>query len=147
MKRILILFVFNLFGHYSYSQSSNAVPIEEDNRVYVAVEHNAVPQGGIQQFYSDFVKEYKSPELPAGTEELRLLISFVVEKDGSLTELKVLRDGGVASAAVEAVRVLKSLPNWESAFQNGQKVRSQFTLPITLKGNTRKKQFRDYLNK
>ena len=60
-------------------------------------------------------------------------LKFVVEKDGSFTDIKVVEDKhGLGN---EAVRVLKSMPKWKPAQHNGKTVRSQFTLPIKVRVN------------
>jgi hypothetical protein len=58
-----------------------------------------------------------------------VFISITIEKDGSLSDIKPVRDIGFG-AAEEAIRVLKLSPNWEPGYQNGQKVRVRYTLPI-----------------
>lgn len=105
--------------------------IVDDNKVYVAVEVQAGPAGGMQGFYKKFASSFVAPEVDEGVSQIRVMLSFVVEKDGSFTDVKVLRDPGYG-AGKEAMRVLKSMPNWKPAIQNGRPVRSQFTLPITI---------------
>lgn len=103
-----------------------------DNQIFYAVEVQAVPQGGMEAFYKRFVSNFNPPEVAGNVNRIRVSLSFVVEKDGSLTDIKVLRDGGYPAAGREAVRVLKTMPKWTAAVQNGRGVRSQFTLPITI---------------
>lgn len=105
--------------------------VEEDTKVYVAVEVQAGPNGGMPAFYKKFASSFNAPEVDEGVTQIRVMLSFVVEKDGSFTDVKVLRDPGYG-AGKEAIRVLKSMPNWKPAIQNGRPVRSQFTLPITI---------------
>jgi protein TonB len=58
-------------------------------------------------------------------------VTFVVEKDGSITDVKVLRGvSGGPGCDKEAIRVVKSMPNWKAGKQNGREVRVQFNLPI-----------------
>ncbi len=59
----------------------------------------------------------------------RVILSFIVEKDGSLSDIKVLRGIG-DGADEEAVRVLKSSPNWKAGIMNGRPVRVAYTMPI-----------------
>ena len=59
----------------------------------------------------------------------RVLVNFVVEKDGSITEVKVVKPG-FPSLDAEAVRVVKAMPKWKPGYQRGQAVRVQFTMPI-----------------
>ena len=58
-------------------------------------------------------------------------VTFVVEKDGNITDVKVLRGvSGGPGCDKEAMRVVKSMPNWKPGKQNGREVRVQFNLPI-----------------
>jgi protein TonB len=60
------------------------------------------------------------------------IVTFVVEVDGSITDVKVLR--GIGSGCDdEAVRVVKSMPKWVPGKQRGVPVRVQFNLPINFK--------------
>lgn len=59
----------------------------------------------------------------------RVLVNFVVEKDGSITEVKVIKPA-FPSLDAEAVRVVKAMPKWKPGYQKGQAVRVQFTMPI-----------------
>lgn len=112
-------------------EGDKAAEIVDDNKVYVAVEVQAGPTGGMQGFYKKFASSFNAPEVDEGVSQIRVMLSFVVEKDGSFTDVKVLRDPGYG-AGKEAIRVLKNMPNWKPAIQNGRPVRSQFTLPITI---------------
>jgi len=59
----------------------------------------------------------------------KVFVTFVVEKDGSLTDVKVVR--GIGSGCdEEAMRVLKASPKWKAGIQNGRPVRVQYTMPI-----------------
>ncbi len=59
------------------------------------------------------------------------MMSFVVEKDGSLTDIKVVRDIGFGSGK-EGERVLRKSPRWTPAEQNGKKVRCSYIIPIVI---------------
>ena len=59
----------------------------------------------------------------------RVLVNFVIEKDGSITDVKVMKPG-FPSLDAEAVRVVKAMPKWKPGYQNGKAVRVQFTMPI-----------------
>ena len=59
----------------------------------------------------------------------RVLVNFVVEKDGSITEVKVVKPT-FPSLDAEAIRVVKAMPKWKPGYQRGQAVRVQFTMPI-----------------
>lgn len=59
-----------------------------------------------------------------------MIVQFVIEKDGSITHAEIAIDIG-GRCGEEAVRVVMSMPKWTPAEQNGIKVRSRFTLPVT----------------
>ena len=59
----------------------------------------------------------------------KVYVSFVVEKDGSISNVKVLRDIGYGCGE-EAVRVVKAMPRWKPGMQRGKNVRVQYTLPL-----------------
>lgn len=105
--------------------------IVDDNAVHTPAGVEVKPEfpGGIEQFYKFVANNYRAPE----EEGLRgnVYVSFVVEKDGSLTDIKVLRDIGYGTGA-EAIRVLKRSPKWSPAEQNGRKVRCSYQLPIRI---------------
>jgi protein TonB len=87
--------------------------------------------GGIEKFYQFIWENYKisnSKELLAR----KIFVNFVIEKDGKLTNVKVLRDLGF-NTGKEAVRVLMMSPKWIPAELNGEKVRCSYTLPIEIK--------------
>jgi len=60
----------------------------------------------------------------------KVFLTFVVEKDGSLTDIKVVRSPD-ESLSDEAIRVLKGSPRWKPGIQNGKPVRVQYTVPIS----------------
>lgn len=108
-----------------------AAVVEEDNTVYNTAGIEVKPDfpGGIQKFYDFISKNYHTPE----EEGLKgkVYVTFVVEKDGSLTDIKVLRDIGYGTGK-EAIRVLNKCPRWTPGEQNGKKVRCTYSLPISI---------------
>ncbi|WP_449403920.1 energy transducer TonB [Flavobacterium daejeonense] len=63
-------------------------------------------------------------------------VSFVVEKDGVLSEIKILTTLFGHDADEEAIRVLKNSPKWNPGLKNNQAVRVLYTLLISVKGST-----------
>lgn len=59
-----------------------------------------------------------------------IFVSFVVEEDGKLTDIKALRDDILLSAKEEAINVVKKMPKWLSGEHNGKKVKCYFSIPI-----------------
>ncbi len=105
--------------------------VEEDNNVYNTAGIEVKPDfpGGMEKFYKFVGKNYQVPE-EDGLKG-KVFVSFVVEKDGSLTDIKVIRDIGYGTGK-EAIRVLKSCPKWNPGEQNGKKVRVLYSLPISI---------------
>ncbi|UKK55074.1 energy transducer TonB [Prevotella sp. E2-28] len=62
----------------------------------------------------------------------RVITTFVVERDGSITDVKVLKSVD-PSLDREAVRVVRSMPRWIPGKQKGSPVRVKFTLPVTFR--------------
>jgi len=87
--------------------------------------------GGINKFYSYVGNNFEKPDL--GFENaIRVNVSFVIEKDGSMTDIRVLKDPGYGLGR-EAVRVLKSLKTkWVPGILEGKPVRTAYNLPITI---------------
>ena len=87
--------------------------------------------GGMKKFYDYVGNNFKSPE-SSSDNIIRVYVSFVIEKDGSMTNIKVPRDPGYGMAN-EAIRVLKSLKTkWKPGIKNGQPVRTAYNLPIAV---------------
>ncbi len=90
--------------------------------------------GGIKKFYDYVGINFDKPEIE-DVESISVFVSFVIEKDGSMTDIKVLRNPGYGLDK-EAVRVLKSLKTkWKPGIKDGQYVRTQYTLPIKIQMN------------
>jgi protein TonB len=85
--------------------------------------------GGMGEFYKYFAKNYKTPNVKKLNG--KVYVTFVVEKDGSINEVKVLRDIGYGTGE-EAIRVLNNSPKWIPGEQDGRKVRCSFSLPINI---------------
>lgn len=103
-----------------------------DNQIFQSVEIQPEPPGGLAAFMKWVGENYKYPQaaIEAGVNG-QVQISFVVERDGSLTDIKVVRDlkYGTGEAAVE---LLKKAKKWSPGIQNGRPVRVAYTLPIRL---------------
>jgi len=108
-----------------------AAVVEEDNSIYNTAGIEVKPDfpGGMEKFYKFVGNNYQTPE-EDGLKG-KVYVTFVVEKDGSLTDIKVIRDIGYGTGK-EAIRVLNKCPKWTPGEQNGKKVRVLYPLPITI---------------
>jgi len=103
---------------------------EEPNKIYTTVQVLPEFPGGLAGFGKYVQKNYRVPEVDNDISG-NVFVSFVVEKDGSLTDIKVTRDLGYGTGK-EAIRMLKSAPKWKPGIQNGKAVRVAYNLPIRL---------------
>ena len=138
MKRIFFAGVVLLVSQITFSQVMDTVSQKEFPRIdnitsFASVESKPEYPGGIEAFYKHLSKNYRTPN-DKNFKGGKFFITFVIEKDGSITDMKVIRDIGFGTGE-EAIRVLKMSEKWKPAEQNGQKVRVQFSLPFTLVSN------------
>ncbi len=129
MKKLFLL-GFLLAGISSFAQETTIQPTE-DNNIYSKESLDAPPEfvGGMQKFYMHIAKNFRVPEVKGA--QGTIYSTFVIEKDGSLSDIKVIKDVGYGTAE-ETLRVLKSCPNWKPGMQNGKIVRTQYSLPINI---------------
>jgi periplasmic protein TonB len=103
---------------------------EAPKEIFTVVEEQPGYPGGDEARIKFLQENIKYPE---EAKELgvqgKVFVTFVVEVDGSITDVKVLRGIG-AGCDEEAIRVVKSMPKWVPGKQRGQPVRVQFNLPI-----------------
>ena len=103
----------------------------EDDQPFVKVEQMPSFMGGdLMTFRNWVMSKVRFPQIALENQiSGQVLLSFVVERDGSLTNIQVLRTPD-ASLSDEAIRVLKSSPKWTPGKQRNQAVRVKYTLPI-----------------
>ena len=104
-----------------------------DGEVFSVVEDEPEFPGGVEALYKYLAENIKYPVLAKekGTQG-RVYVTFVVEKDGSVTDAKVLR-GVSEEVDAEALRVINAMPKWKPGMQQGVPVRVQYNIPIIFK--------------
>jgi TonB family protein len=109
---------------------------QSENKIFTVVEAYPEFEGGPGALRQRIMQEVKYP-LAARQKnaEGRVDVQFVVDKDGSLSDLRVA-NGFDPDCDAEALRVLKSLPAFKPATQNGRAVRVRMVIPIIFKLNT-----------
>ena len=128
-------------GDYSYKASTATVPDNpakasmkpDKDGVYQIVEEMPMFPGG-EQAMLDYVSKnvvYPEEAINKGIAG-RVFVGFIVEKDGSVSEVKVLRGIG-GGCDEEAVRVVKSMPKWKPGKMKGKPVRVSYMMPIIFK--------------
>jgi hypothetical protein len=114
-----------------------AIPIvDSGNTIVNSLSLDKLPEfpGGINKFYSYVGNNFEKQEID-GSGSIRVYVSFVIERDGSMTDIQVKKDPGYGLGK-EAVRVLKSLKTkWSPGMIAGKPVRTAYNLPINVQMN------------
>lgn len=143
MKKLLILilicFAQNIFAQTTLpDKKKNEVLIIEttpvsnsqENQIYNTAGIDIRPEfpGGVEAMNGFIKQNFKSPK-----ENLKgkIYAIFIIEKDGSLSDIKILRDLGYETGA-EAIRVLKLFPKWSPGKQNNKTVRVLYSIPMII---------------
>lgn len=111
------------------------VPKEDENTVYsfVSMENPPTYPGGIEKFFAYLGSSIKYPQLALKNGiQGNVFVSFVVEKNGELNDVKVERKLGYGTDE-EALRVLKMSKRWNPGMLNGQPIRVRYNIPIRFK--------------
>lgn len=108
-------------------------PVEEVTYDLAAVQEQPDFPGGMGKMYEYLQKNTKYPdmEFDAGIQG-KVFVEFVVDKDGSVEDVKVRR-GVSPGLDKEAVRAVKSMPKWSPGKMNGKAVKCRFTIPVDFK--------------
>jgi periplasmic protein TonB len=135
MKKLIcfaLLCGFSLFFNINSAFAQSKVDTIED-KSFTFVEEKPKFPGGEKALKSYLKKNVNIPEMAKKNgAQGKVFVSFVVEKDGSVSEPKVVR--GIGNGCDdEAVRVVKSMPKWSPAKLNGQPVKIRYTIPIVFK--------------
>ena len=104
----------------------------EDEPVFIEVEQMPEFPGG-QQALARFLAETVKYPVVARENGIqgRVQLQFIVNKDGSISDVEVVRSGGDPSLDREALRVIRSMPRWKPGLQQGKPVRCKYTVPVT----------------
>ncbi|QNH62951.1 energy transducer TonB [Hymenobacter sediminicola] len=97
----------------------------------VKADHPARPVGGEEAFFDWIQKNQKYPALARQRKlEGRVMVEFIVQKDGSLTDIDVLKPLLGSGLEQEALRLIKAAPKWSPATYQGQPVKQKMVLPV-----------------
>ena len=111
-----------------------SVDSEDEETVYVVVETMPEFPGG-QQAMMRFIGE--NIQYPVIAQENgiqgRVICQFVIEKDGKVTDIQVIRSSGHAFLDKEAIRVINSMPKWKPGKERGKPVRVKYTIPVNFR--------------
>ena len=106
---------------------------ETDNDAFNVVEHMPEFPGGAVEMMKFLNENVKYPEAAEKTgTQGRVIVQFIVEADGSITNVKVVKNVSEEIDA-EAVRVINAMPKWKPGSQSGKPVRVKYTIPVTFR--------------
>lgn len=118
---------------HGIANSRIGIPLKTNQNLVDTIMVQPEFEGGIQGLIEYLSKSLKYPdEAMKNKVQGRVILSFIVQKDGRVSDIKVLRGLG-SGTDEEAVRVLANSPKWKPATINGEKVNIQYTLPIQFK--------------
>ena len=122
-----------MFGCKPAAEKAAVAEPETTDEVFDEVEVSPEFAGGMEAMSQYLAENIQYPEqAKADGVEGRVMVGFVVEKDGSITDAEVLRGIG-GGCDEEALRVVNAMPNWTPGKQNGEAVRTRFNLPVVFK--------------
>ena len=134
---VLLVIVFAPAGANAQNKKVKKAQTHKDNttddKVYEVCEQMPIFEGGDAALLEYLRENLKYPDKTKDRGvQGRLVIGFIVEKDGSLTDVKVLRHVDIALDA-EALRVVKGMPKWIPGRQNEQRVRVRYNVPVSFR--------------
>lgn len=107
--------------------------VVEETKIFTVVEQMPMYPGGDAALMGYLRDNIKYPTVAAENGvQGRVVVGFVVERDGSITDVNILR-GVDPSLDREAMRVVKSMPRWNPGKQNGSAVRVKYQVPVSFR--------------
>ena len=129
MKKLIIMSLMALFGLTTVSAQKTVVA-QKNQKVFDVVEQMPEYPGGIQALFEYLSQNVKYPaDAEKQKVEGRVIATFVVETDGSISSIEVVKPA-FPSLDAEAIRVLSGMPKWTPGKQSGKEVRVKYTVPI-----------------
>ena len=130
MKKLIMMSLMAIFGLTTVSAQKTVVA-QKNQQVFDVVEQMPEYPGGPSALIEYLSQNVKYPEDAKQQKiEGRVLATFVVETDGSVSNVEVVKPA-FPSLDAEAVRLLSAMPKWTPGKQNGKVVRVKFTVPIS----------------
>ncbi len=115
-------------------KSAEQTAIVEDNEIHLVQTVQVQPEypGGLEKFDAYIIRSIDLSDISTST-DFRIIVRFVIEKNGTLTDIQILRDGGFPSVARNVVRALEKAPKWKPGIINGKPVRVAYIKPIIIR--------------
>ena len=137
--KIGLLFCFILFNakqNFALSSEnlSDSIKIMDNDSIYQRADVMPSYPGGIVELLKFIQSNIKYPELAKKKKlEGKVIVKFYIDTDGSVKNPILLKDGVGGGTGDEAIRVILSMPKWNTAIQNEKPVKAYYVLPVTFK--------------
>ena len=129
MKKLVLMSLMAVFCLTTVSAQKTVVS-QKNDKVFDVVEQMPEYPGGMQALFEFISQNIKYPaDAQKQKVEGRVLAKFVIETDGSISDIEVVKHA-FPSLDAEAVRVIQAMPKWIPGRQKGQAVRVKFVMPI-----------------
>ena len=129
--KIFFIILFSMFSSVLVqAQEQNNI---DDDKVYRFVQKKAEPKQGMSKFLQAFTSQFNSLVIPPKFDEISFKLKFVIEKNGTLSNIEIEENEHAYAYVEEIVRVLKLMPAWQPAENKGNVVRSVHVVPIKLR--------------
>ncbi len=138
MRYLLLLTIFCSSLTFSQEEEIIQLPVSKgpkagDGEIFTIVEEQPEYPGGFGEMMKFIQSNFEYPAIAKEMgDEGTVYVQFVVEKDGSISNVKAIR-GVTEELDAESIRVVKAMPTWSPGKQKGRPVRARFTLPIRCK--------------
>ena len=134
MKKLLLALMLMATGFDVEAQNNDTPELQDaGEEVFQVVEKDPEFENGMEGLYQYLATHLQYPdEAKEKKIEGRVYVRFIVEKDGTVTNVEVIHSPDPMLGA-EAVRVVEAMPKWKPGRQRGKKVRVQYNLPINFK--------------
>ena len=138
MKKILFIallsfgFMANAMAQH-FDEGEEVIEQSESDKVFEVAEKMPSFPGGQDALFDFIEKNIKYPKVAEDNGiQGRVLVTFIVKKDGSLSDVRVAKSADPALDK-EAVRLVKSMPKWNPGIHRGRYVNVKFTVPVTFR--------------
>ena len=149
MKKLIVMVVLSvLCGGYAMAQTGEENP-QEPLKINDSSLTGPEFPGGLDSMYAFIYRIINYPQEAMDSNiQGRVVVTFIVEKDGQILDASVLEDIG-GGCGEEVIRVIKAMPKWKPGIKNGKPVRVQLELPINflLELQPRVSRIRDFFTK
>jgi protein TonB len=132
MKKITSIVIFLIVGIFLSAQTDSTKSIHKDSTAHAFAEEMPV-FNGTQDGFMEYLKN--NIKYPPGArkdgKQGTVYVKFIVERNGSISDIQVVKSSGTEELDNEAIRVLNEMPpNWTPGKMNGKAVRVTLTQPV-----------------